>query len=51
LISVTSSKAQVNFTRAEEKFRIQLIMFSEPDMLKEINIESLLKENKCIPFE
>ncbi|MBZ4646474.1 MAG: hypothetical protein PWR27_1432 [Petroclostridium sp.] len=40
----------VNIRQAGQKFWIHLISFSEPDVISNINIEALLKENKCIPF-
>ena len=41
----------VNIRKAGRKFWIHLISFSEPDVISNINIEALLKENKCIPAE
>jgi len=41
----------VNIRQAGQKFWIHLISFSEPDVISNINIEALLKENKCIPSE
>ncbi|MCX7884855.1 MAG: hypothetical protein N2448_07495 [Caloramator sp.] len=39
----------VNIRQAGQKFWIHLISFSEPDVISNINIEALLKKNKCIP--
>lgn len=41
----------VNIRQAGQKFWIHLISFTEPDVLSNIDIEALLKENKCIPSE
>jgi|GEM_PF-635573 len=41
----------VNIRQAGQKFWIHLISFSEPEVISNINIEALLKENKCITSE
>ncbi|MDK2903106.1 MAG: hypothetical protein PWQ93_1025, partial [Clostridiales bacterium] len=41
----------MNIRQAGEKFCIHLITFADPAVISNINIEALLKENKCIPSE
>lgn len=41
----------MNIHQAGQKFWIHLITFSEPKVISKMNIEALLKENKCIPSE
>lgn len=41
----------VNIQQAGEQFLIHFITFAEPDVLNSINVETLLKDNKCIPTE